>query len=69
MLRRELILAFADALAATSRARAQQAAKRYRIAIVAGLLPTESWRELWLWRAILAELRTAGYVEGENLTI
>ena len=69
-MRRRDILALAASMAALRlpAAHAQQPPKRYRIALVAGQLPPD-WREYSFWRAILNELRTAGYVEGQNVEI
>jgi putative tryptophan/tyrosine transport system substrate-binding protein len=74
MNRRDVIAGLLVATA-VGRARSQESAKHYRIAILEQgpyRPPTmnESNRpEYWVWRPFFAELSRLGYVEGENLTI
>ena len=71
MRRREFIVGLVVA-AATGRARAQQAAKVYRIAIVSTAVPVAELTEtggVRAWRAFFEELRRLGYVEGRNLVV
>jgi putative ABC transport system substrate-binding protein len=59
-------------LAATARtARAQEPAKQHRIAIVVPSAPVNGIRgtEVRAWQAFFTELRRAGDIEGQNLTI
>jgi len=70
--RREFITLLGGAAAWPLAARAQQAAKRQRIAIFHPAIPTTHLTETGggsAWRAFFGELRRLGYVEGENLII
>jgi len=73
MKRREFITLLSGAAAAWPLAvRAQQPAKRQRIAIFHPAIPTTLLTETGggsAWRAFFGELRRLGYVEGENLII
>jgi putative tryptophan/tyrosine transport system substrate-binding protein len=73
MNRRDLIAGLL-VIAATGRARAQQSAKQYRIAIFDAATPAEVMNESTgpdypVWGPLFKELRRLGYVEGQNLTV
>jgi putative ABC transport system substrate-binding protein len=70
--RRREFIAGALLGAVAARARAQQAAKAYRIAIVHESLPVTELTETSIrasWRAFFEELRRLGYVEGRNIVV
>src|SRR6266542_5604587 len=73
MRRREFITLLGGAAATVPLAvRAQQAAKVYRIAIMAAAYPVAEITEtssLRFYRAFFQELRRLGYVEGRNLIV
>jgi len=73
MRRREVITALLVS-AAMGRARAQQSAKPYRIAILSpatpmGVMNESTGPEYPLWRPLFMEMRRLGYVEGQNLVV
>src|SRR6478672_11129124 len=70
--RREFITLLGGAAGWPLAARAQQSAKRQRIANFHPAIPTTHLTETGggsAWRAFFGELRRLGYVEGENLII
>jgi ABC-type uncharacterized transport system substrate-binding protein len=73
MKRREFITLLGGAAAAWPlTTRAQQAAKKYRIAVVTPVGPVADVNEnpVWTgWSALFKELRGLGYVEGKNLIV
>lgn len=68
-MRRRDLLALLTLSAGLRTAQARARERRYRLAFAAGVLPAGRWREMPLWRVVLAELRRLGYVEGGSLTI
>src|SRR3712207_3781981 len=71
-MRRREFLASLVLTAAMPRARAQQSAKIYRIAIASPSVPTTEMNETGDhpgYRELFSELRRLGYIEGQNLRV